>query len=68
MDALLCGDKPFINVARMLNELQRVLKVGRIYIIISYGQPEMRVFHLKQEHFKFDINIYIIKKEYTVGE
>lgn len=46
IDALLCGDNSFINVAIMLKEIIRTLKVGGIYMIISYGQPENRVFHL----------------------
>lgn len=45
IDALLCGDKSFCNVALMLNEVQRTLKTGGYYIAISYGQPENRVFH-----------------------
>ena len=28
MDALLCGDNSFVNVAKMIKEIQRVLKVG----------------------------------------
>ena len=46
IDALLCGDYSFLNVALMTKEIQRVLKTGGIYMIISYGQPENRVFHL----------------------
>jgi ubiquinone/menaquinone biosynthesis C-methylase UbiE len=46
MDSILCGEKSFINVATMTKEIQRVLKVGGIYIIISHGTPENRVFHL----------------------
>ncbi len=46
IDALLCGDHSFLNVAMMTREIQRVLKVGGVYLIISYGQPENRVMHL----------------------
>jgi ubiquinone/menaquinone biosynthesis C-methylase UbiE len=46
MDALLCGDQSFLNVAIMTKEVQRILKAGGIYLIISYGQPENRVVHL----------------------
>ncbi len=46
IDALLCGDNSFINVAIMTKEIIRCLKVGGIYMIISYGQPENRIFHL----------------------
>jgi len=46
IDALLCGDNSFINVAIMIKEVQRILKTGGIYMIISYGQPENRNLHL----------------------
>lgn len=46
IDALLCGDFSFMNVAQMTKEIQRTLKVGGIYFIISYGEPENRMPHL----------------------
>lgn len=46
MDALLCGDQSFLNVAIMTKEVQRVLKTNGIYLIISYGAPENRIVHL----------------------
>ena len=65
MDAILCGDNSFVNVAIMTKEVQRVLKKRAYYIIISYGQPNNRVFHLEREHLSFDLNIFTIKKDYT---
>ncbi len=46
MDALLCGDHSFLNVSIMTKEVQRVLKTGAYYLVISYGLPENRVIHL----------------------
>lgn len=51
IDALLCGDNSFINVAIMTKEVIRTLKVDGIYMIISYGQPENRIFHLVNNFF-----------------
>lgn len=68
IDALLCGEQSFVNVAKMTKEVQRVLKEGGIYMIISYGKPENRLFHLEREHLNFDINIYTIKKDYTIED
>jgi ubiquinone/menaquinone biosynthesis C-methylase UbiE len=68
IDALLCGERSFVNVALMMKEVQRVLKEDGVYMIISYGQPENRIFHLEREHLNFDINIYTIKKDYSVEE
>ena len=52
MDALLCGDQSFLNVAIMTKEVQRVLRNGGFYLIISYGQPENRIMHLVHKYFK----------------
>lgn len=46
IDAMLCGNYAYLNVAQMLKECQRVLKVGGTYMAISYGLPENRMFHL----------------------
>jgi ubiquinone/menaquinone biosynthesis C-methylase UbiE len=53
LDAILCGDKSFLNAAKMLKEVQRVLKTGGLYVVISYGSPENRLFHLVNFHLAF---------------
>ena len=68
IDALLCGENSFVNVAIMLKEIQRILKEGGVYMIISYGSPEYRVFHLDRHHLNFEINIYTIKKDFLKDE
>jgi ubiquinone/menaquinone biosynthesis C-methylase UbiE len=68
IDALLCGEQSFMNVASMTKEISRVLKTGGYYFIISYGKPENRVFHLERDHLDFDINIYSIKKQEEDGD
>lgn len=68
IDAILCGECSFINVAKMLKEVDRVLKVDGIYMIISYGQPENRIFHLERNFLNFDITIYTIKKDYQLED
>ena len=55
IDALLCGDRSFIMTAKMLKEIQRVVKVGGAYIAISYGNPDSRVFHLKREFTSWNL-------------
>jgi len=64
IDALLCGENSYINVAKMIKEVQRVLKVGGYYMIISYGSPENRVIHLERKFEDFDVQIYSIKNNY----
>ncbi len=45
IDALLCGDLSFTNVCAMMNEIQRVLTVGGIYLCVTYGTAESRRLH-----------------------
>jgi len=68
IDALLCGDNSFLNVAIMTKEVQRVLKNGGIYMVISYGAPENRTFHFEREHLAFETSIYTIKKDFHENE
>ena len=65
IDALLCGDDAFINVAKMIKEVQRVLKVGGYYMIVSYGTPEYRMLHLNRKFEKFKIQILKIEKDFV---
>ena len=60
LDAILCGEESFLAAARMLNEIQRVLKTGGIYMIISYGSPSNRLSHLKRPHLSFDIECFVM--------
>lgn len=53
IDALLCGNDSHTNVAKMLSEIQRVLKPEGICLIISYGKPKKRLFHFKKNHLDF---------------
>lgn len=55
MDALLCSDYSYLNVAAMLKEVQRVMKVGAVYVVISYGQPEDRIGHFYRQHLSLDL-------------
>ena len=68
IDALLCGDDAFINVAKMIKEVQRVLKVGGYYMIISYGTPDNRVLHLNRKFEKFKVEILKIEKDFVEEE
>ena len=65
IDALLCGEDAFINVAKMIKEVQRVLKVGGYYMIVSYGSPDYRLLHLKRKFEKFNIEVLKIEKDFV---
>ena len=68
MDAILCGDDSFINAAKMLKEVQRILKIGGYYMMISYGSPDVRLLHLKRKFEKFKIQVLKIEKDYEEEE
>ena len=55
IDALLCGDDSFLNVAKMTKEVQRVLKTGGYYLAISYGHPDNRNHHFLRAHLDFSL-------------
>lgn len=50
-----------MNAAIMLKEVQRVLKVGGIYINISYGAPQARLLHFQREHLGFTLECLALK-------
>ena len=60
IDAILCGEYSFYNAAKMLKEVQRVIKPSGYYIAISYGKPETRVFHFKRKHLDFELSCYVL--------
>ena len=60
IDALLCGDDSALNVAKMMKEVQRVLKTNGYYVAISYGKPENRAFHFDREHLSFSMKQYVL--------
>ena len=62
IDALLCGNFAFINVAIMMKECQRTLKTGGSYVAISYGSPGNREFHFLRDHLKLSLQTFRISK------
>lgn len=67
MDTILCSDNPYLNVALMTKEVQRVLKVSGIYMIVSHSEPDIRLPQLHREHLSFDIKVHVMKKEMEEG-
>jgi SAM-dependent methyltransferase len=46
LDNIFCIKQAFLNVAIYSKEISRVLKDNGIYFLVSFGDPESRVFHL----------------------
>ena len=66
-DAVLCGDNSFSNIARLNNEMYRVLKPGGVYLSVSHGVPQTRVTHLQSENRQWTVDYKAISKPLIVG-
>jgi len=58
LDAVLIQTDPFLSAARMLREVQRVLKDGGIYFLITHGRGDLDTWRLpvlSMPHLSFNI-------------
>ncbi|EFJ26341.1 hypothetical protein SELMODRAFT_97591 [Selaginella moellendorffii] len=65
MDSMLCGSNGFIDVSFMLEEtrrLLRVLKPGGVFILITYGEPLLRMHHLKHPALDWKVVLHLTRK------
>ncbi|GMH30631.1 hypothetical protein Nepgr_032474 [Nepenthes gracilis] len=62
LDSLMCGKDAPISAARMLAEVCRLLKPGGIYMLITYGDPNVRMPHLRRSVYNWKIVLYIIPR------
>ena len=67
LDAISCSYDYFVNIAKMLKEIQRVLKIGGYYMVISYEEPDNRLIHLNRKFLKFKIDTIKLKENYGKG-
>lgn len=68
LDTVLCTERSQVNAAVMLNEVQRVLKTGGNYLLLSHSGPESRLPHLERQHLHFEIIFREIRKTYDSQE
>ncbi|KAI3707614.1 hypothetical protein L6452_26240 [Arctium lappa] len=61
LDSLLCGHNSKTNAAKMLEEVERVLKKEGVYILITYGIPAYRLRLLRESH-SWAIKLHVIDK------
>ncbi|KAF3665431.1 putative protein transport protein SEC31-like isoform 1 [Capsicum annuum] len=61
LDSLMCGTNAPICAAQMLGEVNRLLKNGGVYMLITYGDPTARMPHLSRSVFNWKIELYIIQ-------
>ncbi|XP_060671134.1 uncharacterized protein LOC132799216 isoform X1 [Ziziphus jujuba] len=62
LDSLMCGTDAPISAAQMLGEVSRLLKPGGIYMLITYGDPSVRMPHLSRPAYSWKTVLYIIPR------
>ncbi|KAI4323463.1 hypothetical protein L6164_023065 [Bauhinia variegata] len=62
LDSLMCGTDAPISAARMLAEVCRLLKPGGTYMLITYGDPTVRMPHLSRPVYNWKITLYNIPR------
>ncbi|XP_047334304.1 EEF1A lysine methyltransferase 4 [Impatiens glandulifera] len=62
LDSLMCGTNSPISAAQMLGEVSRLLKPGGTYMLITYGDPSVRMSHLIRPAYDWKIELYIISR------
>lgn len=62
LDSLMCGSSAPTSAASMIKEVRRVLKPGGVYMLITYGDPRVRIPHLKCEGAPWEIKLHAIPR------
>ncbi|OIV99672.1 hypothetical protein TanjilG_17482 [Lupinus angustifolius] len=62
LDSLMCGTDAPISAAQMLGEVCRLLKPGGTYMLITYGDPTVRMPHLSRPVYNWKITLYNIPR------
>ncbi|PIA53685.1 hypothetical protein AQUCO_00900338v1 [Aquilegia coerulea] len=62
LDSLMCGTNAPLSATQMLGEVSRVLKPGGVYMLITYGDPRVRIPHLNRAVYNWKIVLYIIPR------
>jgi EEF1A lysine methyltransferase 4 len=62
MDSILCGEGSTANVAKMCQEIYRVLKPNGVYVVISYGVPDNRLSYLENKELNWNVTMHTVPK------
>ncbi|KAF9595976.1 hypothetical protein IFM89_006903 [Coptis chinensis] len=62
LDSLLCGTNAPLSAAQMLGEVSRVLKPGGVYMLITYGDPTVRIPHINRAVYSWKVMLYVISR------
>jgi ubiquinone/menaquinone biosynthesis C-methylase UbiE len=63
VDTILCGEGSTSNIAKMCQEISRVLKPKGCFFVVSYGVPDNRLSYLEKENsYDWTITTHTINK------
>ncbi|XP_010523660.1 PREDICTED: methyltransferase-like protein 13 isoform X1 [Tarenaya hassleriana] len=62
LDSLMCGNDAPLSAARMLGEVSRLIKPGGTYMLVTYGDPKVRMPHLTRPVYNWKTSLYIIPR------
>lgn len=62
LDSLMCGTDAPISASQMLGEISRLLKPGGVYMLITYGDPHVRMPSLRRSVYNWTIELYVIPR------
>ncbi|XP_062187458.1 uncharacterized protein LOC133890861 isoform X2 [Phragmites australis] len=62
LDSLMCGVDAPLSAAQMVLEVDRLLRPGGVFILITYGGPSVRIPHLNQPGCNWKIVLYILPR------
>ncbi|PUZ73254.1 hypothetical protein GQ55_2G459500 [Panicum hallii var. hallii] len=68
LDSLMCGVDAPLSAAQMVLEVDRLIKPGGVFILITYGDPSVRVPHLNQPGCNWKIVLYILPRPNFTGK
>ncbi|KAJ8421343.1 hypothetical protein Cgig2_018511 [Carnegiea gigantea] len=62
LDSLMCGTDAPISASQMLGEVSRLLRPGGVYMLITYGDPNVRMPYLGRPVYNWWIELYVIPR------
>lgn len=67
LDSMMCGDSAAADAPAMLREITRVLAPGGVFIMITYGEPSVRLPHLMQDEYHWHPVVHILPRPNVEG-
>ncbi|XP_020108095.1 methyltransferase-like protein 13 isoform X3 [Ananas comosus] len=62
LDSLMCGADAPVCASQMVEEVSRLLRPGGIFMLITYGDPSVRIPHLNQARYGWKIVLFVIPR------